>query len=236
MNRDQWFEVEDPAAEGDDGDDGDDGNDGDEPWDFDADELAFIGALRDRADSWQVRQADGWVGRPEDDSSLLVCVSLLDDERNTVLGEWAVHFYGAYVRAGRVADQFYNVHEVPARLLSRAPGTPEELAGRCAEWFEAVLSRPVGRLEWVNEGGVYATTWLFADTGEALVTDNNLDRGGHSRCVLVRGAAPSVGGAAPRQAGPHAVRCPFRPAAPTTVGVGPSRIPRVLWRGRGGPT
>ncbi|MYY83679.1 MULTISPECIES: hypothetical protein [unclassified Streptomyces] len=31
-----WFEVEDPEDEG------------DEPWDFDADELAFISALQDR--------------------------------------------------------------------------------------------------------------------------------------------------------------------------------------------
>ncbi|MFI7321319.1 hypothetical protein [Streptomyces venezuelae] len=211
-----WFEVEDPEEEG------------DEPWDFDADELAFIAALQDRAARWRVPWASSWVGRPEDDASLLVHISLCDGERRTIVGEWAVHFHGSYVRAGRVSDQLYNVSESRGGVLSRTTGTPEELAARCAEWFEAVLSRPVARLEWVNEGRVYGTRWLFADTGEGLVTDTNADGAGHARCVLVRGAAsPSTGS--------HTALCPFEPARATTAGVGPSRIPSWVWRGGDGP-
>ncbi|MEU5894862.1 hypothetical protein [Streptomyces venezuelae] len=87
------------------------------------------------------------VEDPEDDASLLVFISLGDGERRTIVGEWAVHFHGSYIRAGRVSDQLYNVFESRAGVLSRTTGTPEELAARCAEWFEAVLSRPVARTE-----------------------------------------------------------------------------------------
>ncbi|MEV7417202.1 hypothetical protein [Streptomyces sp. NPDC089919] len=126
-----WFEVEDPEEYG------------EEPWDFDETELAFLEALRARAADWRVPWTPSQVGRPEDDSSLLVHVTLVDEARRAVRGEWAVHFHGTHVRAGRVCDQLFNLHPSPDRDFLQASGTAEDLARRCADWFEEVLGRPV---------------------------------------------------------------------------------------------
>ncbi|MFE1290253.1 hypothetical protein [Streptomyces sp. NPDC058751] len=202
MDGNPWFVVEDPEE------------DGEEPWGFDADELAFIEALRTRAASWRVPPAHSSVGRPEDDSSLLVHVSLTDNERRLVLGEWAVHFHGTHVRAGKVRDQLFNLDETPERGLHRASGPVEQLAERCAAWFEAVLSRPVIRMEWLSPGSAYATGWAFADTAQtlggsvdhALVSTARPERRTshvrHHRCTLVRGASQ------PREE-LHAQLCPY---------------------------
>ncbi|MFE5485934.1 hypothetical protein [Streptomyces sp. NPDC056527] len=212
-----WFLVEDPEEYG------------GEPWDFDPDELDFIAGLQARAESWTAALAHTGVGRPEDDSSLLVHLALIDDERNTLLGEWAVHFYGGHVEAGTVCDQLFNLHERPDRGYFRASGTTEELAERCAEWFEAVLERPVSRTEWHHQGQEYATSWHFADTLESLAgrTSRSLaptphSGGGnprvrHDYCVLVRGAMQ-------RQEGPHSPLCPYDPDPPplTASRIGPS--------------
>ncbi|MGZ9933779.1 hypothetical protein ACXNSR_28350 [Streptomyces sp. NC-S4] len=189
-------------------------DDHDDDSDLDATEAAFVSALRDRAAAWRVPPAYSCVSRTEDESALLVCVSFTDEgERNVRLGEWAVHFRGADVSAGRVCDQLFNLHESPESGFFRATGTPEALAERCAAWFEAVLSRPVGRMQWLHEDKVYATQWMFADTGEGLVGgyDNRLapsplegwgayPSSPHALCTLVRG------GSGP-QHGPHAPEC-----------------------------
>lgn len=158
MDIDTWFEAENPEQYG------------EEPWDFDEAERAFLAALRGPAAAWRVPWAPSRAARPEDESSLLVHVCLLDKARSLVLGEWAVHFHGTHVRAGMVCDQLFNLHESPERGFFRASGTVEELAERCADWFERLLNRPVVRAEWPSGPGVYPARWEFADTGEALVT------------------------------------------------------------------
>lgn len=234
MEDSPWFEIEDPLE------------DGEEPWDFDADELAFVAALQNRAAAWRVPPAHSGVGRPEDDSSLLVWVSLSDHEPPVLLGDWAVHFYGTHVRAGAVRDQLFNIDETSHRGFFHATGTVEELADRCADMFATVLSRPVSRTEWLHEGRTYATSWNFADTSEGLVRSVNRDlaptahaRGGsprvrHDRCVLVRGATE------PQEA-PHSPLCPYK-AEPSDITVRRpvpsepthqrSRITEWLWRWR----
>ncbi|WP_431037698.1 hypothetical protein ACQYWQ_25195 [Streptomyces sp. P6-2-1] len=158
MDGARWFEDEGPAG------------DDEEPWEFSEADLSFLAALRARAAAWRVPRAPHHVGRSEDEASLLVRVGLADEEYHLVLGEWAVHFYGAYVLAGKVGDQLYNLHESPAYGSFRATGTAEDLAGRCADWFERLLSRPVVREEWPSEDGRHAVRWEFADTGEPLVS------------------------------------------------------------------
>ncbi|MFC8413830.1 hypothetical protein [Streptomyces coelicoflavus] len=153
-----WFVVENPEEYDED------------PWDFDEAELAFLAALRTRAAAWRVSWASNNVSRPEDDSSLLVWVTLVDEEHPLILGEWALHFYGTHVRAGKVADQLFNLHESHKHGFFRASGTADELALRCADWFESLLSRPVVRAEWPAAAGAITTRWEFADTGEALLT------------------------------------------------------------------
>ncbi|MET9130777.1 hypothetical protein [Streptomyces antibioticus] len=204
MNSNPWFVVEDPEI------------DGDEPWDFDTGELAFIEALQTRAASWRVDLAHSSVGRPEDDSSLMVWVSLSDGQPRLVLGEWAVHFYGTHVRAGSVCDQLFNLDETPASGFFRASGPVEQLAERCAAWFEAILTRPVLRMEWLSLEKVYATGWIFADTVQPLggSRDHTLTptsrwnrrtpHSRHHRCTLIRGDAEP-------QPELHAHLCPYGP-------------------------
>ncbi|WP_330173830.1 hypothetical protein OG875_09760 [Streptomyces sp. NBC_01498] len=91
------------------------------------------------------------------------------------------------MRAGKVSDHLYHLHAPPAWDFFRASGTPEELAERCADWFESLLSRPVVRTEWLGEAATYATRWEFADTAEALVASGvTPPEGPPSRRVRVR--------------------------------------------------
>ncbi|MFD3662584.1 hypothetical protein ACFWVF_18595 [Streptomyces sp. NPDC058659] len=168
MDVNSWFEVEDPEECG------------EEPWDFGEAELAFLAVLRARAADWRVPWAPSQVGRPEGESSLLVYFSLLDEARRLVLGEWAVHFHGTHMQAGNVCDQLFNLHESPERGSFRASGTVEELAERCAGWFESLLRRPVVRVEWPFKDGKHATHWEFADTGEVLATRGSIPTDGSS--------------------------------------------------------
>ncbi|MFF7334795.1 hypothetical protein ACIQU5_07290 [Streptomyces sp. NPDC090306] len=150
-----WFEPE--AATGDDED----------VWEFTTAELAFLSALRDRAAAWRVPWAPSEVTRPEDESSLLVHVALLDTRGlGLVLGHWAVHFYGTHVVAGRTVDDLLNVCEAPGRDWFRLAGTIDALAQRCADWFEDVLSRPVFRVERQEPDGKVVTRWEFGGTEE----------------------------------------------------------------------
>ncbi|MEU6705435.1 hypothetical protein [Streptomyces wuyuanensis] len=211
MENNPWFEIEDPQE------------DGEEPWDFDADELAFVAALRTRASSWSVPPSHSGVGRPEDESSLMVWVSVHDHEQGVSLGEWAVHFHGTHVRAGKVCDQLFNLDEASDDAFFHAIGTVEKLADRCADMFASVLSRAVSRTEWLHNGRVYATSWAFADTSEGLVRSVNrglaptpnagwgIPRVQHARCVLVRGASEP-------QEGLHSPLCPYRAETSATAG------------------
>ncbi|MGW1772403.1 hypothetical protein [Streptomyces sp. NPDC002104] len=196
MDVTSWFEAEDPEECG------------EEPWDFGAAELAFLAVLRARAAEWRVPSAPSQVGRPEDESSLLVHVSLHDEARRLVLGEWAVHFYGTHVRAGKVRDQLFTLHESPERGFFRASGTVEELADQCAGWFESLLSRPVVRVAWPFKDGRQATHWEFADTGEILATRGSVPTDGSSAAhrVPVRPGAAHRDGGTCRLAGHEADR------------------------------
>jgi hypothetical protein len=50
-----------------------------------------------------------------------------------------------------------------------ATGSVEALAERTAEWFEAVLARPVVLYVWLHDGYAYAARYAFGDTSETLV-------------------------------------------------------------------
>jgi hypothetical protein len=76
------------------------------------------------------------------------------------------------------SPQLFNLHESPERGYFEASGTAVELALRCADWFESLLSRPVVRVEWPSAAGAMATRWEFADTGEALVISRDVPTDG----------------------------------------------------------
>lgn len=49
-----------------------------------------------------------------------------------------------------------------------AAGCPAELGNKAAEWFEAVLARPLVRWEWHHKGRMYAVRYEYADTERGL--------------------------------------------------------------------
>ncbi|MFD9100294.1 hypothetical protein ACFVZN_04395 [Streptomyces virginiae] len=153
-----WFEIDDP----------------DDEFSFDAAELDFATALRDQAGSWDVPYAYSWVGRPEDESSLLAFVGLSDEHRRVSLIDIGVHLVGgSSVRGDRLHNQLYFLPDQPTSLAMEAVGSPQELAARTATWFETLLRKPIVRHEWEHRGQVYATRYLFADTEEGLVQSYN---------------------------------------------------------------
>ncbi len=152
-----WFEIDDPDGE----------------FGFSAAEIAFAAALRERAGSWTVPPAHSWVGRSEDDSSLLALVALSDQGYRISLVDIGVHVIGSTVRGDRLHNQLYFLPDQPTDLAMEATGSPQELAEHTATWFEAVLRKPIVRHEWEHNGQVYAYRYLFADTGEGLCQSYN---------------------------------------------------------------
>ena len=147
-----WFENDDP----------------DDEFEFDEAEFAFTERLGELAASWTVPWADSWVGRPEDDSSLLAVVRLSDPVRRLSLVDIGVHVTGSTLRGDRLHNQLYFLPDEPTRLATKATGTPRQLAEHAAVWFEAVLREPIVRYEWEHDGRVYAHLYLFADGKEGL--------------------------------------------------------------------
>ncbi|WCD91076.1 hypothetical protein KPP03845_200037 (plasmid) [Streptomyces xanthophaeus] len=157
MLRNPWFEIDDP----------------DDEFGFDEAELAFATALREQAKSWDVPYAHSWVGRPEDDSSLLAFVGLSDKHRRVSLIDIGVHLVGSSVRGDRLHNQLYFLPDQPTSLAMEAVGSPQELAERTATWFETLLRKPIVRHEWEHSGQIYASRYLFADTGQGLSQSYN---------------------------------------------------------------
>jgi len=152
MPENPWFVIDDPDGE----------------FGFSAAEIAFAAELRERAGSWTVPFAHSWVGRPEDDSSLLALVALGDQGYGISLVDIGVHVVDFAVRGDRLDSQLHFLPDQPTNLAMEATGSPRELAEHAAAWFEAVLRKPIVRHEWENNGQVYAVLYLFADTGEGL--------------------------------------------------------------------
>lgn len=156
MTRGAWFEIDDP----------------DDEYEFDAAEKAFVSALSARCGArTPVPPADvaREVSRPDDWSALLVRVGLSDraDQRVHLI-DLGVHLAGDRVRGDRLHHQLHLLPDHPADWALDATGSTEQLAGRAAEWFRAVLDKPIVLYVWLHEGHAYAARYAFADTGETI--------------------------------------------------------------------
>ncbi|MEV8533870.1 hypothetical protein [Streptomyces sp. NPDC051211] len=150
MLEDPWFVSDDPETES----------------ELDRTERAFVAALRERAEAWKVPPAVSWVGRPEDDSSLVMCVGLGDGSLGWPL-RIGLHLTGPTVRGDRLIHQdFYWLPQPRTRLALDVTGTPQALAALAADWFEHILRMPVVRHEWYHDGRLYAYRCLFADDSD----------------------------------------------------------------------
>ncbi|WP_406635942.1 hypothetical protein [Amycolatopsis sp. WGS_07] len=152
MAADEWFECNGDLGEG---------------------ERRFVEALRVRAAGWPARPIDSQVDPPGVDLPLVAWLDLSDPAARLVLLTVGVHLDGRTLRGDELHNQLLTLPDTPTSLAVTATGEPGELAARAADWFEAILRRPVVRCEWTHRRQVYAHTYLFADTGEALVAMHN---------------------------------------------------------------
>jgi hypothetical protein len=136
-------------------------------------ELGFAAGLRARSAGWAPADVDGFVvGRAADGVTepLIACAHLIDpDEPDRLLVSVGVHLLGDRVRGDRLHSQ---VHGLPARPSSWAldvTGDRDELVAAAAEWFRAVLAKPVVLYVWLRGDRAYAGRYAFADTDETLV-------------------------------------------------------------------
>ncbi|GHA49647.1 hypothetical protein GCM10010329_84820 [Streptomyces spiroverticillatus] len=146
------------------------------PWfeyeedDLDVAQRAFVDVLAERAGSWLVDPLDTVVlpSAHTYDGQLIVYLDIGDPQRNQGVLTVGTHFDGFVVRGGALHNQDFTVRQAASEFVFGAAGSPTELGNRVAEWFEAVLARPLVRCEWHHEGRMYAVRYEYADTGRGL--------------------------------------------------------------------
>ena len=154
MPRHPWFEVDDP----------------DDECEFTDDERAFASALSGHCAAWAPADVTGEVGRPEDWEALLAWVGLSDQAhpQHLSLVDLGVRLVGDRVRGDRLHNQLYTLPDHPHAWALDATGTTDQLAQAAADWFRAVLDKPIVLYVWLHEGYAYAARYAFADSGETL--------------------------------------------------------------------
>ncbi|WP_328933416.1 MULTISPECIES: hypothetical protein [unclassified Streptomyces] len=154
MTTHAWFEVDDP----------------DDEFEFTDDERAFASVLSAHCMAWAPADVFGEVGRPDDWESLLAYVSLSDraEPRGRHLIDLGVHLVDGRVRGDRLHNQLYLLPDQPHSWALDTTGPTDELARVAADWFRAVLDKPIVLYVWIHEGYAYAARYAYADSGETL--------------------------------------------------------------------
>lgn len=129
---------------------------------FDASELSFLDGLREHAATWAQDGVSTYAIRNEESGALTACMELMD-ATGTLLDVRA-HVADQRVRS----DRSYGTDSEPTTLVMRAEGSTAELVSITATWFEALLHRPIERLEWWHNNLLYAMRCQFTDTQEGL--------------------------------------------------------------------
>jgi hypothetical protein len=134
-------------------------------------ERAYVDVLAERASSWPIDPVDTAVLAADQasDDPLIVRLSIVDAERNLEVLTLGAHFGGAAVQADKLHNQLFSLPEAATEFTFTASGSPAELAERTADWFEAILARPLVRCEWRHAGETYAVRYEFADSGRGLI-------------------------------------------------------------------
>ncbi|MEU2610511.1 hypothetical protein ABZ570_02810 [Micromonospora sp. NPDC007271] len=173
-----WFEIERPGH----------GDNPEDFWTFTDEEEAFVSVIRERTEPWASDGISSLVSRPEDESSLLVAVSLVDAGR--ILVDVGVHLTGDRVQGDRLHSELYTLPDVPSAWALDLTGAVEQLGQAAADWFIAALRRPVLLYVWLNDDrNAYAARYAFADTDETLCQawDDRLAPRGRKRDLIAAG-------------------------------------------------
>jgi hypothetical protein len=128
-------------------------------------ERAFLAVLRERTEEW----AKPWCRREDlrEDGALIVGLDV--DAPEVALLTVGMHLAGNRIRGDRLDHQLFTLPDPPTSLAIEATGSAADLAVHAAGWLGSILRRPIVRYEWQHSGRVYASRYLFADTGEGLV-------------------------------------------------------------------
>lgn len=145
MGDPEWFDFDGPVTDG---------------------ERAFLAALRQRVEG----RLRPWCRRedPLHDGGALIVGIHVDDAPRVALLTAGVHLDDDRIRGDDLDDQHYGLPDRLTSLAIDVTGSPAGLAASVADWFDAILRRPIVRYEWLHTGRVYANRYLFADTGEGL--------------------------------------------------------------------
>lgn len=153
----------------------------DEELDSEADRI-FLAALRARAES------RGWACDPDDTQAfqfrnldhdeLKLVLTLGDFEQNEILFSYGLVFDGSRIFGDLVHDQTFDF-ELGTIAHVEAAGTPESLAERAAEWFEAIVGWRVLRREWLQYDRVIYQEWEVRRKWQALSEDRVLAHSTH---------------------------------------------------------
>lgn len=127
-------------------------------------ERRFAEALRARAAHWRASPLESRLDPPDAELPLIASLDLTDPVAGGIFLTVGVHVDGWTVRGDEVHNQLFTLPDEPTVLAFTATGGPEELAAHAADWFEAILRRPIVRCEWTLTRDLY----LFADTGEIV--------------------------------------------------------------------
>lgn len=146
----------------------------DDPDDMTAEEHAFAAALSGST-AGLVCPGVGDLLIPAEyadhgDDTLVAGLSLVDLTTEPGLGllDFGVHYRSGRINGGRLHNQLYSLSDQTPSLALTAKGSTDALAHRTAEWFEAVLARPVVLYVWLHDGYAYAARYAFADSSETL--------------------------------------------------------------------
>ena len=154
---------------------------------------SFLGALRNRAQTWPCDPEDTQIVVPEDGSAPW-CAALFVNSQigNLELLSVGVCFDGASIRAGQIHNQcFYPYPEEKSKVaVLEATGDPQHLAKIAADWFEQVMARPVEKHEWQRDGRTWCR-YVFSDTGTGICSTGFGDfRTPADRVISDRGPRP----------------------------------------------
>jgi hypothetical protein len=129
----------------------------------------FLQRLRVRAVSWPLDPVHTWVLKADLPGHLFAFVDLFDDVEKREYAEFCALYDGSSVRCDRAVRGWgLWLPDSPTSFGLTTGGSPEEVADATAEWFLALLRRPVARAKWIRAGRQIAAGYRFADTNETL--------------------------------------------------------------------
>lgn len=125
-------------------------------------ERAFLTALRAQLPETSLPRCAGY-----EPNSLLLVLDLEPPE-DIVLVTLGLLLTGDILQGDRISVHHHGFPPTPTSHGFTVRGTPEELAARAAQLLLHYDQRPVVLHEWLHQDRVYASCYVFADTGERL--------------------------------------------------------------------